>query len=172
MTIYVALLRAVNVGGTGKLPMETLLELCARAGLAQARTYIASGNVIFRSGASEQEVRDALGMQLHGYAGKPVGVLVRSASEIAGVVAGNPFPNEPGNRVMALFTDAPLPAHPLEGAACVQNEEVRLGRCTLFVFYPAGMAKTRLRLPSERTGTMRNMNTVAKLAELAGNFEE
>lgn len=171
MTVYVALLRAVNVGGTGKLPMARLLEFCAEAGFAQARTYIASGNVVFRSEASEAEVRDAFEARLRAYAAKPVGVLVRSAEEIANVMADNPFPNKPGNRVMALFTDAPLPAHPLDGAAGIGTEEVRLGRRELFVFYPDGMARTRLRLPSERTGTARNMNTIAKLADLAGNLD-
>jgi uncharacterized protein (DUF1697 family) len=43
-----------------------------------------------------------------------------------------------------------------------------LGARALYVFYPDGMGKTRLRLPSERNGTARNMNTVAKLAELTG----
>ncbi len=170
MSVYIALLRAVNVGGTGKLPMARLLELCVEAGFAEARTYITSGNVIFRSEASEHEVRDALEAQLHAYAGKPIGVLVRSSNEIAKVVTANPFSREPGNRVMVLFTDAALPEHPLDGAAGIQNEEVRLGRRELFVFYPDGMARTRLRLPCERTGTMRNMNTVAKLADLAGNL--
>lgn len=167
MSIYVALLKAVNVGGTGKLPMKQLLELCAKAGLASARTYIASGNVAFRSEASEDDVRGALEARLRVYAGVPVGVVVRSADEIATVVADNPFTNQPGNRVMALFTDAPLPAHPLDGARGIQNEEVRLGRRELFVYYPDGMGRTRLRLPSERTGTSRNMNTVARLADLA-----
>jgi uncharacterized protein (DUF1697 family) len=150
--------------------MERLLELCTEAGFAEARTYIASGNVIFRSEASEHEVRHALEGRLHAHAGKPVGVVIRSANEIATVMADNPFPDKPGNRVMALFTDAPLPAHPLDGAAGIQNEEVRLGRRELFVFYPDGVARTRLRLPSERTGTARNMNTVAKLADLAGKL--
>jgi uncharacterized protein (DUF1697 family) len=168
MAVYVALLRAVNVGCTGKLPMARLLELCADAGLADARTYIASGNVIFRSAASERAVRGALEARLHAYARKPIGVLVRSAAEIAKLVTDNPFADKPGNRVMALFTDDKLPKHPLEGAVGIRNEDVRLGRRALFVFYPDGMARTRLRLPSERNGTARNMNTVAKLAELAG----
>jgi uncharacterized protein (DUF1697 family) len=47
------------------------------------------------------------------------------------------------------------------------NEQVRLGRRALFVLYPDGMAKTRLRIPSEARGTARNMNTIAKLAEMA-----
>lgn len=102
MTVYVALLRAVNVGGTGKLPMEGLLELCTDAGFAEARTYVSSGNVIVRSEASEREVGDALEARLHAYAGKPIGVLVRSANEVANLVVDNPFPNKPGNRVMVL----------------------------------------------------------------------
>jgi uncharacterized protein (DUF1697 family) len=172
MAAYVALLRAVNVGGTGKLPMARLQELCVEAGFAAACTYIASGNVIFRSEASEQEVRAALAARLHAYAGKPIGVLVRSSQEIANAVADNPFSHKPSNRVVVLFTDAALPKHPLDGAAGIQNEEVRLGRRALFVFYPDGMAKTRLRLPCERAGTARNMNTVTKLADLAANLDE
>jgi hypothetical protein len=54
MTSYVALLRAVNVGGTGKLPMAQLLELCAEVGFTGARTYITSGNVIFQSQLPKQ----------------------------------------------------------------------------------------------------------------------
>jgi uncharacterized protein (DUF1697 family) len=167
MTVYIALLRAINVGGTGTLPMATLVELCAKAGFAGAQTYIASGNVVFKSDACEPDVRRALEAELNAYAGKRIGVLVRSAAEIAGVLADNPFANEPGNRVMALFVDGALPSDPLDGATGVQTEQVRLGRRELFIFYPDGMAKTRLRLPSERTGTARNMNTVAKLAERA-----
>ncbi len=169
MTVYVALLRAVNVGGTGKLPMARLLELCGEAGFTDARTYIASGNVIFRSGASEWAARDALAARLGGYAGKPVGVFVRSAAEFATLVADNPFADKPGNRVMVLFTDERLPKHPLDGAVGLGNEDVRLGRRALFVFYPDGVARTRLRLSIGRGGTMRNMNTVAKLADLACN---
>jgi uncharacterized protein (DUF1697 family) len=158
MAVYVALLRAVNVGGTGKLPMERLRALCADAGFADARTYIASGNVILRTEASERAVLDALAARLCVAMGKPVGVFVRSGAELAQLVADNPFADKPRNRVMALFTDDDLPKHPLEGAVGHQNEEVRLGRRALFVFYPEGMAKTRLRLPSERNGTARNMN--------------
>ena len=87
MTEYVALLRAVNVGGTGKLPMSTLTGLCEAAGLAQVRTYIASGNVVFRSDRGEDEIRSALEDRLQAYAGKSVGVVVRTASEIADVLA-------------------------------------------------------------------------------------
>ena len=167
MTVYVALLRAVNVGGTGKLPMARLVELCAEAGFPNARTYIASGNVILRSTASEQTIRDKLSACLGRNAGKPVGVLVRSAAEIAALVTSNPFAGQPGNRVMALITDDKLPNDPLDGAAGLQNEAVRLGHRALYTSYPDSMAHTRLRLPAGRAGTARNMNTLTKLVELA-----
>ena len=170
MAAYVALLRAVNVGGTGKLPMARLVEMCAEVGFLDVRTYIASGNIVFRSQAAEAEVRTALEARLGAYAGKPVGVLVRSAVEMAAVAARNPFPAAAGNRVMALFTDDPLPATPLEGASGRQSEEVRLGERELFILYPDGQADTRLRLPSMKAGTMRNMNTVAKLDAMAAEL--
>ena len=168
MMAYVALLRAVNVGGNGKLPMPVLVKLCEAAGLDQVRTYIASGNVVFQSGDSEAAVRTAIQEQLESYVGKPISVVVRLAAEMADVVARNPFSEAPGNRVMALFTDAQLPTEPLTGATGLRDEQVRLGKRELFaVLYPNGMGDTRLRLPAEKAGTARNMNTVAKLADMA-----
>lgn len=167
MNSYVALLRAVNVGGTGKLPMQVLVALCRKAGLVRPRTYIASGNALFESDRSEPEIRTALELQLREHAGKPVGVIVRSGRDLAEILSRNPFPHAPGNRVMVLFTDASLPKDPLSGATGLHDETVLLGRRELFVHYPEGMAKTRLSLPSQRCGTARNINTVAKLAELA-----
>src|SRR6187402_1632389 len=109
MTAYVALLRAVNVGGTGKLAMADLKAMCEAAGLGQVRTYIASGNVVFTSDQPEAAVRAAIEAPLAAYAGKPVGVLVRSAAEMAQVLADNPFADKPGNRTVALFVDDPIP---------------------------------------------------------------
>ena len=167
MTGYVALLRAVNVGGTGKLQMTTLAQMCETVGFKKVKTYIASGNVVFESDGSEDQVRSALEDQLHAYAGKSVGVIVRTATEIADTLARNPFTDSPGNRVMTLFVDEALPTDPLDGLTGIKNEQVRLGKRELFVLYPDGMANTRLRIPSEKQGTARNMNTVAKLAEMA-----
>jgi uncharacterized protein (DUF1697 family) len=166
MTSYVALLRAVNVGGTGKLPMTVLTEICEAAGLSNVRTYIASGNVIFQSHSTEAQLRSILEERLRAFAGKSVGVIVRTETEIADTLARNPFTKAPGNRVMALFVDGTLPADPLDGVTGIKNEQIQLGRRALFIYYPDGMASTRLRIPSEKHGTARNMNTVAKLAEM------
>ena len=168
MPTYVSLLRAVNVGGTGKLPMDRLKAMCADAGFAAIRTYIASGNVVFDTDETEYEVRAKLEAKLEEYAGTPVGVIVRSAAEMTELISRNPFANEPGNRVMVLFSDFPLPSDPLQGASGIKDEQVRLGRRELFIFYPDGQADTRLRLPSMKTGTARNMNTVSKIAVMTG----
>ena len=78
LTTHVALLRAVNVGGTGKLPMSDLKDICEELGFGAVRTYIASGNVVFTSRKPEAAVKAALEKRLEAHAGKPVGVLVRA----------------------------------------------------------------------------------------------
>lgn len=60
MTVFVALLRAVNVGGTGKLPMADLKQMWERVGFKAVRTYIASGNVVLESGKTEAAVKATL----------------------------------------------------------------------------------------------------------------
>lgn len=170
MTHYVALLRAVNVGGTGKLPMTLLKQWCEEAGYEQVSTYIASGNVVFLSHQSEDQVRSELELRLRNYSGKDVGVIVRTAAEIAAVLARNPFAHAPGNQVVALFTDDPLPDDPHAGISGMASEQIALGARELFAYYPEGMARTRLRIPAETRGTARNMNSVAKLAEMAAKL--
>jgi uncharacterized protein (DUF1697 family) len=167
MTAFIALLRAVNVGGTGKLPMTELTAMCEAAGHEGVKTYIASGNVVFRSARSEAAVKADLEERLAAYAGKPVGVVVRTAAEIAAVRDANPFPDAPGNRVVAIFLDAAPPSDALDHAAGQQEEQMRLGTREVYVFYGDGMADSKLRIPAAKAGTARNMNTVAKLAAMA-----
>ena len=95
MTAFVALLRAVNVGGTGKLPMTELKSICEAAGLESVKTYIASGNVVFKSKLTEAKVKAALESALADYAGRPVGVMIRTAHEMAGTLAANPYADKP-----------------------------------------------------------------------------
>ena len=171
MTAYVALLRAVNVGGTGKLPMTELKAMCEAAGFDRVRTYIASGNVVFTSGKSEDAVRAAIEKALEKYAGKPVDVMVRTAAEMAETLKRNPFADRPGNRVVALFVDGPIPKDALEQAKGVKNEEMALGKREIFIFYGDGQADSRLAIPAGKAGTARNMNTVAKLAEMAAALD-
>jgi uncharacterized protein (DUF1697 family) len=164
---YVALLRAVNVGGTGKLPMAELKAMCEDAGFQTVRTYIASGNVVFEAAHAEAALKQMLEERLQRYAGKPVGVLVRSGEEMAGVLAANPFADQPGNRVVAIFLDAPPPKSALRDVSGLQGEHLALGRREIYVHYGDGMADSRLKIKAAAQGTARNMNTVAKLAAMA-----
>ncbi len=167
MTAFVALLRAVNVGGTGKMPMRDLAAMCERLGFGKVRTYIASGNVVFESGLAEAKAKAALEAAMTDYTGKPVGVFVRTAAEIAAVLAGNPFPDAPPARVAAIFLNAPPGDGVLDGVRGCDGEEIAIGRREIYVHYVNGMGRSRLTIPAAAAGTARNMNTVAKLAALA-----
>lgn len=167
MTHYVALLRAVNVGGTGKLAMTELKAICEAAGFLGVRTYIASGNVVFSSTLGQAKLKKTLEQKLHDYAGKPVGVLIRSAAEIARVLADNPFDEAPRNRVVAIFLDAPPAASALVEVRHQTVERIACGTRAIYVHYGDDMANSRLVIPVAKSGTARNINTVARLVELS-----
>ncbi len=170
MVAYIALLRAVNVGGTGKLPMSDLKAMCEKAGFANVRTYIASGNVIFDSQETEGQVKATLEATLAAYAGKPVGVLVRTASELTEVLANNPFPDTLPNRTVIIFLDEPQTSDSLERITGKNGEEFRLGKREIYVHYGDGMAHSKLKIPAAKTGTARNINTISKLASMASGL--
>lgn len=167
MESYIAFLRAVNVGGTGKMPMADLKVICQELGFDRVQTYLASGNVVFRSGLSEGEIKTVLNARLQAYAGKPVNTLIRTAIEISDVLRRNPFAGEAGNRTVALFVDEPLARNVLENVIGRKDERMILGVREIFIFYGEGMADSRLRIPGAEGGTARNMNTVAALAKMA-----
>jgi uncharacterized protein (DUF1697 family) len=166
----VALLRSVNVGGTGKLPMADLRAMCESAGLLQVRTHIASGNVVFASELEEKTIKAMLEARLADYAGRHIAVLVRNAAEMAAVLAGNPFPEANPSQTVAFFLDEPPAPDTAERATGRAGERIALGRREIYVDYAGGMGKSRLVLAASKTGTARNMNTVAKMAELASEL--
>ena len=170
MTAYVALLRAVNVGGTSKLPMSELKRIAGELGLEAPRTYIASGNLVFRSDLSDDEVRAKLETAIALFMGKTVPVMVRTAAEMAAVAEANPFTDAPGRRVLVTFLNKPPPVDALTKAKRLDGERVALGQREIYVDYCGPLlGRSRLRIPAAEAGTARNMNTVQKLAEMAGD---
>jgi uncharacterized protein (DUF1697 family) len=170
MTAYVALLRAVNVGGR-KLLMSDLKAIADEAGLEKARTFIASGNLVFASSKSEAAVARLLEERLKAHMKAEVPVLIRTAAEMAAVGAANPFADASGSRVAAIFLQEAPPKDAIQKASGIADEELALGTREIYVHYPNGMADTKLRLPAASGGTARNMNTVAKLAAMAKEVE-
>lgn len=170
MTAYVALLRAVNVGGR-QLKMADLMRIAKDLKLGSPRTYIASGNLVFTSNKSERALKSALEKAVGKHWGVTADVLIRTAGEMADAVKGNPFADEHGNRVAAIFLDEQPPADALDAAKGVADERMTLGAREIYVHYPSGMGRSKLRIPAAASGTARNMNTVAKLAQLAKEIE-
>lgn len=169
MTKFVALLRAVNVGGTGKLPMKDLVKLCTDTGFEDVQTYIASGNVAFSTDLSKDQAKSALENQLEAYAGRAVTIFIRTSAELERILKANPFPEKPGNQTMVIFLDDKPSKDTLALATGLKNEEIQLGEQELYVHYGDGMGRSKLKIPTAKSGTARNMNTVAKLVKMAQN---
>ena len=166
MTSYVALLRAMNVAGTGKLPMIELRRIGEGCGFTNVRTFIASGNLLFDSELAEGEVQSRIEVKLETFFGKPVPVFVRTAAELAATAAANPFDDDKPSRVMAHFIAVEPVAAMLAEARDVAGERMALGPRSIIVSYGEGIGKTRLKLPAVKQGTARNMNSVAKMAAM------
>ncbi|HEY2754818.1 MAG TPA: DUF1697 domain-containing protein [Pseudolabrys sp.] len=170
MTAFIALLRAVNVGGNNKLPMSELKALCEAAGFAKVRTYIASGNVAFESKASEAKVKAALEAKIAVHTGAKIGVIVRTVAEMAAVVERNPFADKSPSKTVAIFFDAAPARGALEAATGRKDEEIQLGAREIYAHYPSGQGRSKFKIPAARDGTARNMNTLAALTKLASSL--
>lgn len=165
---FVALLCAVNVGGTRRLPMSDLRAMCTTLGFTDVRTYVASGNVLFSTGLGADGARDALEDALRHYAGRPVGVVVRTPADLLRVRDGNPFRDADPSRVGVTFLDSAPDDGVVASATGRTDEEIALGDREVYVHHPHGMGRSRLRFTTGAArATTRNMNTVVKLAALA-----
>jgi uncharacterized protein (DUF1697 family) len=167
MTMFIALLRSVNVGGTGKLMMSDLKTQCEAAGFQNVRTFIASGNVLFESKASEPHVKRTLERQLSAFVGKPLIVLVRTADEMQAIHKANPFPSANQSGAVAIFLDEAPGNEVLKSISGRTVERIKLGKREIYVDYCGTLADSKLKIPAARAGTARNLNTVARLAALA-----
>ena len=177
MTNFIALLRAINVGGTGMLPMMELSALCTDLGFENVRTYIQSGNVVFRTRRRDletlaNEIRSAIGAET----GHPVTVVLRTARELAQVVGSNPFMDgrDPRTLHVTFLAQSPDPIRiaAIAPAIALPDEFRGVGQ-EVFVACPNGYGRTTLNNAffERRLGvaaTTRNWRTVTMLARMAG----
>jgi uncharacterized protein (DUF1697 family) len=167
MKTLVGLLRGVNVGGNCMLPMADLAALCTKLGFADVRTYIQSGNVVFRTALPPDRARAALAQALAAHMGRPIDVMVRDADALRRVLAGNPFPRAEPARVAVLFCAEPVPKGLLDGVSGPDGEVVVAAGLEVYVHYVLGMGRSKLKLPKAvGVNTIRNVNTVAKLVAM------
>lgn len=175
MPAYVALLRAVNLGPHNKIAMADLKAVAEGVGLAEARTLLQSGNLVFQakaqsSAALEKLLEAALAKKL----GLKTPVVVRSAAEWRAALEANPFPKEAKSDpshlvVMALKAKVDKAAVAELVKAIVGREQVKLGDQLLYMVYPDGIGESKLTaaLIEKKigvAGTARNWNTAQKVA--------
>lgn len=168
MAIYITLLRGINVVGANQLAMKDLVTLCGECGFQKARTWIQSGNAIFESKLKEDAVKRALEKALAGKMSKPIAVMVRTPAEMRAVLEANPFPDKEGSKVAVVFFAGSAPAEKAQGLTGPAGEQVVLGKREIYIYYPEGQGRSKLRLPWKEPSTVRNINTVRKLVELSG----
>lgn len=176
--MWIALLRAVNVGATNRMTMRDLHDLVAGLGFAKVRTHLAAGNVVFEGGGRSGAAHEALierelgrGLQVR------TDVIVRSASEWRAAIAANPFTAEaaadPAHLLVHFTKSAPVAGAGAALAAAVKGRErtALVGR-EAYLVYPDGIGRSRLTAPVIEkalgvTGTARNWKTVQALGALA-----
>ena len=178
--ISVALLRGINVGGKNKVLMRDLAAMFSEAGCDEVRTYIQSGNVVFRAGpALARRVPDLVCEAIAARFGYRVPVLTRTAGELAAILRVNPFLGrgaDPRQLHVGFLADRPEAAavDALDPDRSPPDEFVVIGR-EVYSYCPQGFAGTKLTTRYfesnlSTTMTARNWKTVLKLHELAGGL--
>jgi uncharacterized protein (DUF1697 family) len=176
--MYVAFLRGINVGGKNKLPMKDLVEMFVTAGAEDVRSYIQSGNVLFRaSPAIAARLCSQIAAQIATSFGYRTPVILRTAEQLRDAISNNPFLKagaaEETLHVMFL-ADVPSPTsvENLDPDRSPPDRFIVSGR-EVYLQLPNGVANSKLtnnyfdsKLATTSTG--RNWRTVTKLLELMG----
>lgn len=166
MTVQIALLRAINLGAHNKVAMSDLRALFEDLGFEDVRSLLQTGNLVFRSGLKSADLEKLLEKEAEKRLDLTTDFMVRTGAEWKKIVAQNPFPKEaksdPGHLVLMVCKKAPAKDLKVTGT---QREIVRpIGR-EIYIVYPDGIGRSRLKV--DAVGTGRNWNTVLKLADLA-----
>ena len=175
-SVDVALLRGINVGGKNRLPMEDLASMFREAGCNEVRTYIQSGNVVFRADpALAEDIPSLISASILSQFGYRVPVVTRTACEFQEIVQANPFAEvgAEANKLHVMFlADLPDRAHvdALDPNRSPGDEFAVLGR-EVFLHCPNGVARSKLTnsyfdSSLSTTSTSRNWRTVGKLLEM------
>lgn len=176
MTIWLALLRGINVGGTNKVPMKELRALFEDLGHGDVRTYLQSGNVVFEGQASTPK---EIAADIEGALSKAfdvrISVVIRTRRELERVAAGNPFPTEgvdPSSlHVMFLTETASSKAVKTLDPDRSPPDEFEVKGGEIYLRFPNGAGRSKLTIDyfERKLGTRataRNWNTIMKVLEL------
>ena len=178
MTVFIALLRGINVGGNRTIKMSTLKRVFETLGFEAVKTHLNSGNVVFASkGTDHAKLTKTIETAIEKEFGFRPSVLLRSSAGLRNVVVKNPFPdaakNDPSHLVVMFLAGKPdKDAKSRLAKAYAGPEEIRISGDIIYITYPNGIGTSKLTnvfLEKQLgvTGTARNWNTVTKLVELA-----
>jgi uncharacterized protein (DUF1697 family) len=177
MTEFAAFLRGINVGGHHKIPMAVLRQLTGEVtGDTAARTYIASGNVVFSATGQATEIADELQAEIAARFGFDVRVLVQEAGVLRAVLESCPFQAGAGNQVYAyLCFHAPGPDQAGIAALRTASEAVLVRGQTVWLHAPDGVGQSKLAARLEALigapATARNLNTIRKVVDMLATHE-
>jgi uncharacterized protein (DUF1697 family) len=181
MSVFISLLRGINVGGNKKIAMADLRDLYESLGLAGARTLLQSGNVVFRADGESAALTGRIEAAIEARFGFHVAVLMRTRDDLDGIITEQPFSAgqlaEPSKVAVAFLAETPNAA-----ALATLNEDhdgpeiIHSQGQELYIYYTEGMGRSKLtnnfienRLNT--TSTVRNWNTINKLQALALSFD-
>ena len=181
MPVFVSMQRGVNVGGHNKIKMDALRALYVSLQFENPRTYVQSGNVIFRTKEKNpaqlaKKIQDAIEKK---FAFRPE-VILRTSDEMRKTLAANPFARrnlEPAKvHITFLAAEPPVDAKAVIDSLKHHPEELHLTGRELYIYFPIGAGQSKLPWSQvERlfkvTGTARNLNSVAKMLEIAEAME-
>lgn len=172
MQDWVALLRGVNVGGGNKVPVADLRRLAGGLGWTGLRTYVASGNLVFRAEGEAATLADALRAAMRDGIGVDVPVVVLSGDAMREALAACPFDPEAGKQVHVLFLFGPVTVDEvLRDSLCAPSETLVMDGTRAWLHAPEGFGTSKLAAKVDRVirgapMTGRNLNTLRALVEM------
>lgn len=167
----VALLRGINVGGGNKLPMSDLRAMAQDLGWKNARTYIASGNLVFEAEGEPENLANRLNALIHDRLSLNVPVLVLPGSALKVALTDCPFvPDDPRHVHIAFGLDDLDVDREKLANLIAPDEDLRIEERTAYLSAPSGIGRSKLAASLDRVlgvpTTARNLRTVATLVEM------
>jgi uncharacterized protein (DUF1697 family) len=182
MTVLVAMLRGVNVGAHNRIRMDALRDLCCYLDLLDVKTYVQSGNVVFRT---RERNLEGLAKEIRSGIEKKFGfspeIIIRSTADLRDVIAKNPFAAmkgiEPGKLLVDFLSGEPS-SEACKSVRAIKTDPEKLhiqGR-EMYIYFPNGAGRSKLSWPAlekilKTPGTARNWNSVTKLLAMAEELE-
>lgn len=178
MPTFIALLRGINVSGQRKIRMAELTDACEEKGLTNVKTYLQSGNIVFRcKERSAAKVAKMLELLIESRFGHDVTVMVRTAADLKRIITGNPYSAQAKKdpaKVHVTFLDSRPTAAMIKSLDDVdtRGDEFSMGREEILLHCPNGYGKTKLNnaffeRKLKMPATTRNWKTVEALHEMA-----